>query len=319
MNEIEIAVQKLKTNEVVAVPTETVYGLAARISSEEAILKIFKTKARPFFDPLIVHVLNAKQAKNFTSNWTEIHQSLAEDFWPGPLTLILPKKNISDLITSGLPTVGIRCPNHPIALKIIKDLGEPFAAPSANKFGKTSPTNADHVKTEFQNEVFVVDGGQSNIGIESTIIEIVEKSETIEIIMHRAGKITKSQLESSLKKYNKKIVFLNPSDSISAPGQVKHHYMPTIPIIWISEEKLIKFSNINAMVKDFTSQSYLNPVIMNLNSDATIAARELYSQMRECSKYPADIIICIKTKNQIGELWESIHDRLNRASTYKLI
>ena len=140
--EINLPIEAFKNHKLVAIPTETVYGLSAPIDQPLLIKKIFEVKERPFFDPLIVHVSSISEAKEWVSDWPVIAQKLAERFWPGPLTLVLPKNDkVSDLITSGLDTVGLRCPNHPLTLALIKELGVPLAAPSANKFGKTSPTS----------------------------------------------------------------------------------------------------------------------------------------------------------------------------------
>ena len=147
------AVSIMKNDGIVAIPTETVYGLGAAISSETALKKIFEVKKRPFFDPLIVHVENIEQAKTLTSEWPEIADSVCQQFWPGPLTIVLKKnQNVSSLITAGLERVGLRCPQHPVALEILRKLKIPIAAPSANLFGRTSPTTALHVETEFSNQ-----------------------------------------------------------------------------------------------------------------------------------------------------------------------
>ena len=147
---IEKYTKILLNEDVVAIPTETVYGLAGSISSEKALHKIFKTKERPYFDPLIVHVSSIEQAKEYVTDWTEITEILAQNFWPGPLTFVLPKNDkVSDTITSGLNTVAIRMPNHIKTLKLIESLGTPVAAPSANPFKKTSPTTTAHVSEYF--------------------------------------------------------------------------------------------------------------------------------------------------------------------------
>ncbi len=380
------AVKKLIQGEVVAIPTETVYGLAAIISNDAAIKKIFETKKRPFFDPLIVHVKNKEQAKLYSANWSIIHDLLADKFWPGPLTLVVPKVKVSDLITSGLTTVGLRCPNHKVALDILNQLSEPFAAPSANLFGKTSPTQAKHVEQEFSGQVSVVEGGASEFGIESTIIAVnvddFEKPKNIKISFLRLGSITQNQIEASLKYYSDttkvKIEFEDgrKNKKILAPGQVEHHYMPAIPILWVSENHLIKYlesseneigseliniseftknkiqmnkqntdqnnnlkshqikiqidkykeNSINRihlkiieLLKNSTGNNFEKYSLLNLNESPVIAARELYSKMRECCEENSDIIICIKLNSQVGELWESIHDRLSRAATFKIL
>lgn len=317
---IDKAVQLLKQGDVIGLPTETVYGLAAVISNEDAIRKIFSTKNRPFFDPLIVHVSSIEQAKTLVHEWPESANILAEAFWPGPLTMVLPKNHlVSDLITSGLETVGLRYPKHSIAREIIKNLGEPVAAPSANKFGKTSPSKADHVRTEFDNSVFTVDGGPCEVGIESSIIKIIETQDTIEITVLRAGSIVTDEIKSALaSKTNKRIVFHQPGTNIEAPGQVKHHYMPTIPVLFITESK---WKNLNTNFKDINNQlstNYKNPICLNLDSSPELAARELYSKLRECSLSDHDLIVFVHTHLQVGEYWTAILDRLRRASTHSI-
>jgi L-threonylcarbamoyladenylate synthase len=318
-DQILLAVEKLKKGEVVGIPTETVYGLAAIISDSEAIQKIFTTKQRPFFDPLIVHVSSVAQAKQLTTEWGSAAEVLAVEFWPGPLTLVLPKKNVSDLVTSGLQTVAIRCPAHKIALEIIEKLGVPLAAPSANRFGKTSPTCAEHVISEFNNDVFVVDGGACSVGIESTIISIVESTSQVEISILRSGVITLTQLLGALESLKKEIKFIKPSAKIMAPGQVEHHYMPKIPILLISREMLGENRGIESVTKLVPDLNFNTPRELKLNSDPSIAARELYSQMRICSEAPTDLIVCVREAYQQGEQWASILDRLNRASSYKFL
>lgn len=317
-DQILIAVEKLKKGDVVAIPTETVYGLAAVISNPESIRKIFTTKQRPFFDPLIVHVNCVEQAKQVASVWSEAIEILTNDFWPGPLTLVLPKKNISDIITSGLPTVGIRCPAHKTALEIITKVGEPLAAPSANRFGKTSPTSASHVIEEFNGTVFVVDGGNCSVGIESTIISVEESDSKVDISVLRAGIISPSQIVKALSSLKKNIVFNKACKKIIAPGQVKHHYMPKLPILWVSREIIEKNNGISSVLKLIPGAKFLLPVELKLSSDPTIAARELYLQMRICSAPPTDLIVCVKEPYQKGEEWDSILDRINRASSFKI-
>jgi L-threonylcarbamoyladenylate synthase len=319
VNQITLAVEKLRNGDVVGIPTETVYGLAAMISNNEAIKKIFKTKQRPFFDPLIVHVSGFKQATELISEWGDAIEVLTVAFWPGPLTLVVPKKNVNDLVTSGLQTVGIRCPAHKIALEIIENVGEPLAAPSANRFGKTSPTSAKHVIHEFNNDIFVVDGGSCSVGIESTIISVFESTTQIEISVLRTGLITPSQISYALKKLNKQIVFIKPSNKIVAPGQIEHHYMPSKPILWVSRELLGADCNSEAIRNVNATLNFNSPCELKLNLDASLAARELYSQMRICSEGFTDLIVCVKEPFQLGEEWDSIFDRISRASSFKFL
>tara|TARA_R110000868_G_scaffold32343_3_gene117652 strand:+ start:13253 stop:14149 length:897 start_codon:yes stop_codon:yes gene_type:complete len=294
--EMQKAIALLNSAQVVGMPTETVYGLAARIDLAEAISKIFTTKQRPDFDPLIVHVSSIDQAKECTSHWSEAAQKLAEAFWPGPLTLILPKAtHISGKITSGLTSVGIRCPDHPLALELIRATG-PLAAPSANRFGKTSPTTKGHVDSEFEGSVFTLEGGSCQVGIESTVVGVFD--DRLEI--YRPGSITKSQLEqvSQLK--------VSHVQSPVSPGALKHHYMPDVPMYLSlenespSELKHLKFNTIS------------------LSHKPELAARELYQLMRQASGPGIEAILLVKRKEQVGEHWDGIWNRVSKAITKKL-
>lgn len=314
---IQKAVTILKNGGVVAIPTETVYGLAAKISDEQALRTIFETKNRPFFDPLIVHVTSIEEAKKLTTTWSPSVQILAETFWPGPLTFVLPKTElVSDLITSGLDTVAIRIPKHPVALEIIQQLGEPVAAPSANKFGKTSPSEANHVQQEFGESVFVVDGGACDVGIESTIIKVEEHANIVEIKFLRYGLIGEQEIRNILKTYKKTIHFSKADQKIEAPGQVKHHYMPVIPLIVIEESLWKQLGENLQAINQKLKTNFLNPSFLKLSEKPEQAARELYGRLRTCSVKPHDVILFIKKEYQKDGFWNAILDRLQRASTF---
>lgn len=317
---IELAVQFLREGNVVGLPTETVYGLAAKISDDQAIRKIFSTKDRPFFDPLIVHVGSIEQARTLTSEWPEAAQLLAEQFWPGPLTLVLPKKtSVSDLITSGLDTVAIRFPRHPVARKVIEDLGEPVAAPSANRFGRTSPSTAEHVRQEFASQVFVVEGGPCEVGIESTIVKISESETAIQLTLLRAGSILPEQLHSSLRVISKNIQILQPGRNIEAPGQVQHHYMPSIPLMVIDRQQWDDANKSLDQLNHFLQTQFTTPCLLHLSPSPEQAARELYRELRLSSKAPNDVIIFIREFFHKGDPWAAILDRLMRAATFHLV
>lgn len=317
---ISEAVALLKKGDVVAIPTETVYGLAAKISDESVIRKIFTTKNRPFFDPLIVHVTSIAEAKKLTQLWPQGAQLLADAFWPGPLTLVLPKSPVvHDLITSGLDTVAIRWPRHPIAQEIIRALGEPVAAPSANKFGRTSPTSAKHVLDEFEGIVGVVDGGPCEVGIESTILKISETESQISVTVLRSGTITPEQIKSVLAPSQKTIEILKPGHNIEAPGQVKHHYMPAIPVLSIDQDLWEAWGKQFHQINSALHSNFKNPCFLKLSESPEQAARELYSQLRLCSSPPSDLIIFVKKHSHQGDHWLGIIDRLQRASTYHLV
>ncbi|MBC7538237.1 MAG: threonylcarbamoyl-AMP synthase [Bacteriovorax sp.] len=300
------AIELLKNDDVVGMPTETVYGIAGSIYSEIALQKIFKIKERPFFDPLIIHVSNIEEAKTLVKNWPKSADILTDKFWPGPLTLVLEKSNkVNDLITSGLPTVAIRMPNHPIALNLIKKFGSPLAAPSANKFKKTSPTTFQHVKDEFLDNVYVLDGGSCSVGLESTILFLHENENVLEVEVLRKGFIQYSEIEKILVENGFKLKKAKLGNSILVPGNMKNHYMPKKPLVILKEGKALKDIKIN----------FNTYVEMTLSNSPEIAARQLYSQLRISSQGKEHIIIFKEMNWHAGELWEAILDRLLKAAS----
>lgn len=278
------AVKLLADSLVVALPTETVYGLAGRYDSPEAIERIFKTKERPSFDPLIVHVSHAEQAKELTKTWPALAQTLTDRFWPGPLTLVLPKnENVHDAITAGLDTVALRSPDHQGFRSILADLGIPLAAPSANRFGKTSPTTADHVESEFENKVPVLDGGPCRVGLESTVVAI----EGNEIQILRPGAITEEMLRSAT---NVKVSTQARKDS---PGHLNDHYQPEAPLYLTEQPSLPE---------------------LKLNANPSLAARELYTQLRDYSQKSPQGFFISKEAYPTDGIWQAIWDRLQKAA-----
>ncbi len=302
---------------VVAMPTETVYGLAASIRSEEGLKKIFAIKERPFFDPLIVHICELEQKNQVVREWPKEAQALAEAFWPGPLTMVLPKNpTIPSLITSGLDTVGVRMPKHPLALQLIDLCRIPLAAPSANKFGKTSPTKADHVHKSFDKDgLFVLDGGQSEVGLESTVISIGEQSGKRTIFILRPGAITAEMIQTALQGKNLQAEVLR-TQSNASPGHTEHHYMPSVPLLILEKEA----HSLSQKQRQIIAQDFgvdVNAVASELRLDRNpkLAARELYARMRECAESGAEYIYVIKHAEQSGGVWDAIWDRLQRASS----
>lgn len=311
--DIKEAKEALLRGDVVAIPTETVYGLGGWIQSPTGIQKIFSTKERPFFDPLIVHVDSIDKAKRLSSEWTEIHQILAKTCWPGPLTLIAKKSDdIDSYITSGLDSVGIRCPNHPLTLELLSQIPGGVAAPSANKFGKTSPTRFEHVETEFEGKVGILDGGPSEIGIESTVAGI----ENGEVKIYRPGFYTANKLIQILKDHNLDVK-VTYAQSPVAPGQLKHHYMPNIPLVIIPAEK--KWEEVRSEVEVSLKKSFSSPVRWAQPNDPLMASRELYEKMRSFESAGADIILCVQNKEATNEEWKGIWNRLDKAKTLSLV
>lgn len=313
--EIEKAVEILKNGGVVGMPTETVYGLAADIKNPTGIDNIFKTKQRPFFDPLIVHIAHMVQIKGVVSEFPDLAQFLGEKFWPGPLTMILPKfKGLNPKITSGLETVGVRFPKHPVAQKLIHRVGNPLAAPSANIFGKTSPTSAEHVRKEFGDKVFVLEGGESEYGLESTVIGFDLNYLSIKI--YRPGYVTKEMLQEALKEYIKPIPIFEEQSPV-APGHLKHHYMPKIPLVILGDQE-IEDPKLRDQVKLKLKLHDFKPIELVLHNDPVIAARELYQNLRRCSETGANVIFVREKAEYQDNLWTAIWDRLKKAASLKV-
>ncbi|MDB5038124.1 MAG: putative Sua5-like translation factor [Bacteriovoracaceae bacterium] len=300
--DLDEAKRILLSEGVVAIPTETVYGLAASIRSSQGLEKIFKLKERPLFDPLIVHIHDLSQKDEVVSEWPVIAEILATEFWPGPLTIILSKStNLNPLITAGLSTVALRMPLHPVAQKLLREVNVPLAAPSANKFGKVSPTLARHVEEEFGEELFVLDGGPSEFGLESTVVRI--NHDQIEIL--RPGMITKEKIQDVFMKEKLKVNIVRAS-SLASPGNLETHYQPKIPLAILSED-----TDLVTKLKGKKTVEFI------LSPDPLITARTLYASLRELSESGAELIFVRRLAAQNGGAWEAIWDRLNRAASLK--
>lgn len=305
------AKEKLKAGEVLGLPTETVYGLAADIMQEDALKKIFEIKSRPFFDPLIIHVDNKDKAKKL-AKWNKLAEFLADQFWPGPLTIVAPKTDmVNELITAGLGSVAIRCPKHTLAAAILKDFAG-LAAPSANKFGKTSPTKAEHVEKAFDEEVLVLDGGDCDVGIESTVVGIVSETE---IEIYRPGMINKETLERVLQDFDRKVL-IEYAQSPVAPGQLKHHYMPDIPLVF--NRSIMERDDVVTLAKADLKKEFKNPVTVILNDNPVVTARELYQQFRVAVDSKYDLIIVNGAKDMDSDKWKGILNRLSKAASLTL-
>lgn len=306
--DVSRALEAISKNKLIAIPTETVYGLAAPINNEELIEKIFTIKERPFFDPLIVHVANHEMAKQCVKSWPAIAQRLADHFWPGPLTLVLPKNEntVSHLITAGLDSVGIRMPNHPMALELIKAYATAFAAPSANKFKKTSPTKPEHVEEAFSSDnVYIMRGGECSVGIESTILEI--KNDHLRIL--RPGMIELSKIQEALTGLDYQI--MDKHNAPIMPGTLDEHYRPEKPLYFFKGGQKLELENYLANNFIHKKMSFIE-----LPRDEKLAARLLYSNMRTESKKENDLIILHLPDTIVEDIgWEAIIDRIQRAAT----
>jgi len=289
--DIHEALALLKAGEVVAIPTETVYGLAGDARNPLAIRRIYATKGRPAGHPVIVHLA-------MESNWEEWGvfsdkaHALAKAFWPGPLTLILPRQaGVLDEITGGRESVGLRVPDHPLTQTLLRDLGSGLAAPSANRFGRISPTTAEHIQQEFEGLVPILDGGPALVGIESTIVDLTHEQPAL----LRPGFIDKESIES--------IVGPLGHSSTPAPGTLKSHYAPMTSLLLshTPEEdrlRLEKEGRSVAILKAKKTDQY---------------ARDLYAELRRMDALGVDILIAEPAPN-IG-LGHAINDRLSRAAS----
>ncbi len=311
--DIQKAIAILSAEKLVAIPTETVYGLAGNIFSEKAIKSIFETKKRPFFNPLIVHIPSVDALESIVSYVPKKAKLLADTFWPGSMTLVLKKQSIiPDLITAGKNTVAVRVPNHPVTLSLLKQLPFPLAAPSANPFGNISPTKPEHVEGYFKNDInMVLDGGACINGIESTIIGF----ENDEPIIYRLGALALEDIEAVVGKVeikNKKEV------SPDAPGMLERHYAPSTKTFLtenISEEikkHIGKRIGLLTFTSDLKNDVITSQIILSIKGDMAEAASKLYEAMHHLDHQNLDVIIAERFPD-FG-LGKSINDRLQRAT-----
>lgn len=307
------AVELLNAEEIVAIPTETVYGLAGNIYSEKAVSAIFETKKRPFFNPLIVHIPSIDKLNDIVDYIPEKAKLLAEAFWPGPITLVLKKRNsIPNLITAGKDTVAVRVPNHPLTLKLLNHLDFPLAAPSANPFSSISPTTAQHVETYFKHNIkMVLDGGACISGIESTIIGF----ENDEPIIYRLGSTAIEDIESVVGK----IEIKNKEEiSPNAPGMLERHYAPKTKTVLtdniLETLNLYKDKRIGLITFQSEIEKSTIDVQIALSKIGSLSesASKLYDVLHQLDKMYLDVIIAEKFPDY--GLGKSINDRLSRAT-----
>jgi L-threonylcarbamoyladenylate synthase len=307
---INYAKELLERGELVAIPTETVYGLAANAFDVNAITKVFTTKERPSFDPLIVHTDSLDKITGFVENIPDQALQLAQEFWPGPLTLLLKKKStIPDLVTSGLDTVAVRIPRHPLTKLLLETLNFPLAAPSANPFGYISPTTAQHVNDQLGSKVqYILDGGACTVGVESTIIGF----ENDMPVVYRLGGMGIEEIE---KMVGKTKLMPHSSSNPTAPGMLKSHYSPKKELILGDIPSLLeKYKGEELAVLAF-QKTYTKSVHyyhLSSSGDLNEAAQNLFGKLRTLDSLPVDKIIA-ELVPDIG-LGKAINDRLKRAA-----
>lgn len=314
--DIDKAAEYLKNGELVAIPTETVYGLAANAFDTQAVTKIFKAKNRPFFDPLIVHTHSIDTVHQWVENIPPQAIELANIFWPGPLTLVLRKKDtISDLVTAGNPTVAVRVPNHPLTLQLLSQLDFPLAAPSANPFGYVSPTTAQHVSDQLGDKIpYILEGGPSKVGIESTIISFAGP---VPEILRLGG----TSIEKIKQVIGDMEVNINQHSNPQAPGQTDSHYAPharfvlgrvedaNVPVDNLVYTGAITFSrHIQLLAQE-------NQMRLSENEDLDEAASNIFAAMRLLDKKGMKVIYA-ELMPDTG-LGRAINDRLRRAAHIK--
>jgi L-threonylcarbamoyladenylate synthase len=339
------AAELLRAGEVVALPTETVYGLAANALDENAVAKIFQIKGRPAHNPIIVHVADNEMAKRCVEHWPELADKLSQSFWPGPLTLVLERRGqkseirgqksevgrrplssdlrpltsgfwIPDLVTAGGATVGIRWPSHPFIQAVIRECGFPLAAPSANLSNSLSPTNAEHVRKNFDGKIpLIVDGGQSQVGIESTVLDLTEHPPRI----LRPGMIHAESLAAVIGN-------VQPPTSntqhpkLKSPGLLKKHYSPKAKLLvlnWRDDADLksrithhASRIHIIAHTQIPAAENFADVSVMP--HDAEAFARALYAELHRCDAAGAELIV-VETPPETPE-WSGVADRLRRAA-----
>lgn len=311
--DIKKAVKLLRQNELVAIPTETVYGLAGNALSTETVLKIFETKNRPSFDPLIIHTDSVEKIRNYVTHIPDKAMALYKAFAPGPVTCLLPKnEKIHDLVTSGSSLVAVRIPNHALTLQLLAQLDFPLAAPSANPFGYISPTSAQHVEQQLGDKInYILDGGTCDVGIESTIVSFETDIPTV----LRLGGLSVEEIEKVI---GKVAVTTHSSSNPQAPGMLKSHYAP---------RKRLLIGNINDLLKTHLNDNvgvlafntfYYEPQIakqlqLSVNADTTEAARNLFAYLRELDQTEQVELIITDLVPETG-LGKAINDRLRRAA-----
>jgi L-threonylcarbamoyladenylate synthase len=305
------AIAALRRGEVIGLPTETVYGLAADAGNADAVRRIFELKGRPADHPLIVHIAGAEQLREFARGVPEAADKLARAFWPGPLTLILARApSVPEVVTGGQDSVGLRCPRHPLALQLLREFGGGLAAPSANRFGRISPTSAAHVRAEFGDAVpIVLDGGDCEVGIESTIVDLSGARPRI----LRPGHITREQLVAVIGE-----VEAGPgADSPRASGTLEAHYAPRTPMLLLAREAMereaaqqralgqrVALLALGALPAGFAGEA--------LPEEAEGYAHGLYAALRALDAGDAHLLLVQRPPE--GRDWLAVNDRLRRAA-----
>jgi len=298
ISDINLAAEEILKGNIVGIPTETVYGLGANALNEDAVIKIFEAKERPRFNPLIVHLFEIDEVAKYVTGIPENFIKLYEKFSPGPITYVLNKNNtISDIVTAGNETVAIRFPSHKVFRELLKKVKVPIAAPSANRFGRISPTNAQDVVKELQGKInYILEGGSSEVGIESTVVDLSGNKP----VVLRHGSISREEIEEVIGK-TENILTLNESEKFNSPGMLLNHYAPVTPLVIVENEKELK---------NYKDKKY-GVLDLNKYSDLKETAKHLFSDLRKLDEEGYESIVAYKVKDEgIGI---AINDRLEKA------
>jgi L-threonylcarbamoyladenylate synthase len=309
MSLVQRAIDLLSRGGLVAFPTETVYGLGADARRSSAVQKIFQAKGRPSTNPLIVHIADKQSARRFATVWPNHADTLADAFWPGPLTLVLPKRNliVSDA-TAGRPTVALRAPNHPLALELLRAYDGPIAAPSANRSNHLSPTTAEHVRQELGDAVdLILDGGPCQVGIESTVLDLSGDRPAI----LRPGSITREQIESLIGPIDLFTGSVDPKIAAASPGQQEKHYAPLTPAFRFDGSP--PTNEHGGFILIGSSLHRTGTARFEMPADPAAYAQHLYAVLRELDEMRL-VAIYIQMPPDNPD-WLAVRDRIIRATT----
>ena len=308
------AVDILRAGGLVAFATETVYGLGANALNEQAVARVFEAKNRPHFDPLIVHVADESWLPRLVREISPTARQLAAAFWPGPLTMVLPKTDlVPDLVTSGLPSVAIRMPSHPQARELLRLVDLPIAAPSANPFGQLSPTSAEHVAQTLGAKIdLILDGGPATVGVESTVVLVVENG--VQILRH--GGLTQEQIESVVGRVTQPQRSQTESEAAPSPGMLPQHYAPRTRLLLSSDLASVDLRGLRVgalMLTPTTSALEFETIeVLTIDGNLTMAAAGFFAALRRLDQQRLDAIVAFPFPER--ELGRALNDRLRRAA-----
>lgn len=299
------AANVLRSSGVVAFATETVYGLGCNTFDEKAIEQVYAMKGRPLNNPMIAHILDVSWVGRLTDHWDDRCALLAMKFWPGALTLVLPRRNdVPASACGGYDTVGIRCPSHPVATALLEEFGRPISAPSANRSGRISPTQAAHVESEFDGEITVLDGGSCGHGIESTVLSLVRTPAVL-----RPGSVSIEELEIVLGS----VLHGDYQEQIDSPGTSSRHYAPKTIVKLCSRNKLVEMVDEHCAVIGLQVSTASTKQTITMPSTPSAYASKLYAALRELDTIGASKIL-IEKPPKTNE-WLAVRDRLSRCSS----